>query len=155
MMPFLLNMEDYILNVSGRHSNITFMIILTEGFTGYIFSFRRKIRICTEKKRSLLLVCFYNEIDTFLGIIIEHINIYIYIYIYKGESKVLQYFSNIKHNLTVLHVTVINDSGLWDVELAWYSLSTTCWICLNGLKAGLRPTWLFRFQEPEQNSYNH
>ena len=48
-------------------------------------------------------------------------------FIYLGESKVWQYFCNMKHNLAALDafteiVKVTNHNGLWDAKLAWYSL---------------------------------
>ena len=71
--------------------------------------------------------------------------------IYKGESKVLQYFVDMRHNLAALYafnevVKVMNHTGLWDTELAWYFLSRVhvFW-----------PTWLSRFLQPEQNLLNH
>ena len=54
---------------------------------------------------------------------------------YQGESKVLQYFHKMRHNLAapnafakVLKVT--DYIGLWDVKLTWYSPNTTHQICL-------------------------
>ena len=58
--------------------------------------------------------------------------IYIYIYIYYlDESKDLQYFGNIRYNSVVLDafaevIKMINHTGLWDAELAWYPPSATC-----------------------------
>ena len=56
-----------------------------------------------------------------------------------------------RHNLATLDafariVKVMNQTGLWDVEFAWYSPSATHWICLYGMKYGpgvhtFRPTW--------------
>ena len=70
---------------------------------------------------------------------------------YKGESKVLQYFANMRHNSATIVVfaevvKVTNHTGLWDAELAWYSMSDIHWICLYGLKYnlkihGFRLTW--------------
>ena len=53
---------------------------------------------------------------------------------YLSESKVLQYFGNVRHNSAAADaftegVKVMNHNGLWDAELAWYSLSATHWIC--------------------------
>ena len=54
---------------------------------------------------------------------------------YEGESKVLQYFGNIKNNYTPKEVfayirKMTNHTGLGDAKLAWYFLSTTHLICL-------------------------
>ena len=61
------------------------------------------------------------------------------VFCYFGESEVLQNFSNMRHNLAALDtfagaVKVMNHTGLWDTNLAWYSLSTTHLICLYGLE---------------------
>ena len=55
------------------------------------------------------------------------------------ESKVLQYFGNMRQNLAASHAFVVvmkvmNHIWLWDVELAWYSLSATQRICLYSLE---------------------
>ena len=57
-----------------------------------------------------------------------------------------------RHNSTALDafvkvMKVTNYSGLWDSKLTWYFLNATHWICLYGLKQGLRihgfiPPWL-------------
>ena len=71
---------------------------------------------------------------------------------YKGESKVLQYFSNTWYNLSSLHdfaefVKVTKPTGLWDAQSTWYSLNITHWICFYRLEKGfwvhvLRPSKL-------------
>ena len=44
---------------------------------------------------------------------------------------------------------VMNDTGLWDAKLTWYSPRVTCWIFIYSLEHGFRgihgfrPTWLF------------
>ena len=73
--------------------------------------------------------------------------------IYQGESKVLQYFGNVRHNSIALDVLaegvkVTSHTGLWDAELAWYSPSATQQICLYGFEHnlgihGFRPTWTY------------
>ena len=57
-------------------------------------------------------------------------------------SNVLQYFGYLAQNSPALDVfikvvKVMNHTGLWDTELAWYSLSATRQICLYGLEQGL------------------
>ena len=47
------------------------------------------------------------------------------------------------HNLETLDILgeimkVTNHSKLWNIELTWYSLSATHWICLYGLEQGFR-----------------
>ena len=47
---------------------------------------------------------------------------------------------------------ITNPTGLWDVELAWYSPSATHWICLYSTGHGLRihdfrPTWSYLIVE--------
>ena len=59
-----------------------------------------------------------------------------------GESKVLQYSCKVRHSSAISDtfasiVGVTNDTGLWDTELAWYSLRTTHGICLSGLELAL------------------
>ena len=58
-----------------------------------------------------------------------HENFYIKIVyrniVYKNESKVLQYFSNVRYNLAALDVLVevvkvMNHIGLWDAEVKGY-----------------------------------
>ena len=56
-----------------------------------------------------------------------------------GESKVLQYFGNMWHNLALQDVftedmKMMNHTGLWDAEFVWYSLRATCQICHYGLE---------------------
>ena len=48
-----------------------------------------------------------------------------------SESKVLQYFGYVRHNLAVPAVftkvlNVTKQTGLWDAKLAWYSQRATC-----------------------------
>ena len=55
---------------------------------------------------------------------------------------------------------MMSHTGLWDVKLTWYSLSTTHWICLYGWEHGLgihafRLTWSLMFLQPEKNFLNH
>ena len=74
-----------------------------------------------------------------------------------SESKILQYFGNMKHHTATPDAfaeirIVINHAELWDAELAWYSLRATQRICLHGLEHGLgindfRPTWPFLIVE--------
>ena len=69
-----------------------------------------------------------------------------------GESKVLQYFGNMRDHVAVPdafaeYIKVTNLPKLWDTELAWYSLSAIlsfCQYCLEyGLRIlGSRPLWL-------------
>ena len=59
--------------------------------------------------------------------------------IYYGESKVLQYFGNMRHDSAILDaftkvMYVTNHSGIWHTELTWYLLSATHQICLNWLE---------------------
>ena len=71
---------------------------------------------------------------------------------YLGESKVLQYFDNVRHNSTALDafakfVKVICHTGQWDAKFAWNFPSATHLICLYAFDHGLRshdfkPTWL-------------
>ena len=56
----------------------------------------------------------------------------------------------------------MSHTGLWDAELAWYSLSITCWICLYGLEYcllihDLRPNlaWSLKILLPEQHFLNY
>ena len=49
---------------------------------------------------------------------------------YNDESKVLQYFGDVRHNLTIPDacagtVKVTNHNGQWDAKLTWYSLNAT------------------------------
>ena len=51
-----------------------------------------------------------------------HVYIYIYIYIYLDESKVWQYFVNVKYNWTASDgfadvMKMMNSTGLWDAKL--------------------------------------
>ena len=67
---------------------------------------------------------------------------------YLDESRVLQYSSNVKHNLAVQKafakvMKMRNHTGLWDAKLTWYFHQ----ICFYALEHGLRipgswPTWL-------------
>ena len=62
---------------------------------------------------------------------------------YFAESKVLQYFSNAKHNSAALDtftkiLKVINYTGLWNANFTWYSPSATHPICIYGLEQQLR-----------------
>ena len=73
------------------------------------------------------LVWFYG-ISTILGYLMSN-QFYTYkqLYILEGV-EILQYFGNIKHNLTFLGAfaeVVTNYTGIWDAKLTWYSLSTT------------------------------
>ena len=86
---------------------------------------------------------------------------------YQGVSTVLQYFVHVTHNSAASDtsaeiIKVMNHTGFWDAELAWYSPSATHWICLHGLKHGLgihvsRSTWpcLIIFLQLKQNFLNH
>ena len=52
---------------------------------------------------------------------------------YEGESKVLQYFCNMRHNSTVPNVLAevmkgTNYTGLWDAKLVWYSPKLPQWL---------------------------
>ena len=75
---------------------------------------------------------------------------------YLGESKVLLYFGSMRHNSVAPDgfakiVKVMNLTGLWDAELAWYSPSATHQIHLYGLEHNLkihsfsRPIWALSF----------
>ena len=75
---------------------------------------------------------------------------YFFCLIYLGESKVLQYFGNEKPYWTVLGafvvvMSVMNRSGVWDAEFAWYSQKVTLFYGLvHGIKIhGFRLTWLW------------
>ena len=65
------------------------------------------------------------------------------------ESKVLQYFGNMRYNLATSDAfaeVVTNHARLWDAELTWYWLSAIWQICLYGLEHclriyGFRPKW--------------
>ena len=70
-------------------------------------------------------------------------------HLYKGVSNVLKHFCNTMHNSLASDAAdevmkVTKHTGLWVTELAWYSLSVNCRICLYGLEHGFRPplTWL-------------
>ena len=59
--------------------------------------------------------------------------------IYEGETKVLQYFGNVKHNFVALErfakiMKVMNYTGLLNANLVWYYPSATCQICLCSIK---------------------
>ena len=56
----------------------------------------------------------------YLSLIDDYLSIYIYIYIYEGESKVLQYFYNMKHKLAALDAFA-EVVKIVHIELAWYS----------------------------------
>ena len=70
--------------------------------------------------------------------------------IFNSESKVLQYFNNVRHNSAApdtfaVVVKVTNHTGLWDAELVSYSPSAPSLICLYKLEHdvgihGFRPT---------------
>ena len=74
-----------------------------------------------------------------------HVCVYV---CYQVESKVLQYFCNMRHNLAAPDtfadfVKVTNHLGLGDAKLAWYSPSTTCFYNLK-FSLGIfsfRTTW--------------
>ena len=64
----------------------------------------------------------------------------------------MQYFGNVSHNSAIPDtfapkiVNVMNQTGLWDAELTWYSSNAICHICIYGLKHnlrihGCRPIW--------------
>ena len=74
------------------------------------------------------------------------------------KSKFLLLFGNMRHTSIISVafapgvVTVMNHPGLWDAELAWYSLSATLWICHNDFEYGLsiytfKLTWLCQIVE--------
>ena len=51
-----------------------------------------------------------------------------------GESKVLQYFGNMRNNLATPDdfaevIEITNHPELWDAKLTWYLLSANCRIC--------------------------
>ena len=65
---------------------------------------------------------------------------------YLGESKVLQYFSNMRHNLAAPDtfaevVKVVNHSGLWDAKFVMH------WNCFYGFEHGYR-IHVFRYTSP-------
>ena len=69
----------------------------------------------------------FKELRCFIG---WDINLFL------DESKILQYFGNVRHNSSALDafvevVVVSNNTGLQDAELAWYSLKATYWIGLD------------------------
>ena len=75
----------------------------------------------------------------------QPINVIFWDTLYKGESKALPYFDNMRHNLAVSHafveiVNVTNSTGLWDSELAWYSPRSATPISLYGLEHGVGDT---------------
>ena len=75
------------------------------------------------------------------------------LFIKNGESKVLQYFGNVGHNLAALDafsevVKLTNHIRLWDTKLIWYFPSGIHWI-YHDLKHHLR---IHSFQ---QNFVNH
>ena len=64
------------------------------------------------------------------------------------ESKVLQYFVSMSHNLAdpdafAKVMKKMNHTGQWDAEHAWYSQNVTHWICLNDLeyRIGIHSFW--------------
>ena len=67
----------------------------------------------------------------------------------KVESKVLQYFGNMRHNLVdafVKVVRIMNPNRQWDTELAWFSPSVYSLDLPHGLEHslrinGFRPAW--------------
>ena len=81
---------------------------------------------------------------------------------YLDESKVLQYFCNVRYNSVAPYafaevIKVTQNTKLWDTKLAWYSPNVTCWIWLIGLEHALGISalklldlaWLMRFLQPE------
>ena len=68
-----------------------------------------------------------------------------------GESKVLPYFGNIRHNSAALDTMPklwkrTNPTGQWETKLAWYSLGVTYLICFYALEQifrihDIRSTW--------------
>ena len=61
-------------------------------------------------------------------------------YCYNDESKVLEYFDNVRLNSPTLDiftevVKVTNYTELWDAELSWYSLTATLWIFLFNIQS--------------------
>ena len=95
------------------------------------------------------------------------------IWLYFDESKVLQYFINMRHNLATpdifaVVVKVMNNIGLWGADLTWYSSSATFRIFLvefafiawstaseSTLLDLPDPTWSSRFLPSALNSFNH
>ena len=59
-------------------------------------------------------------------------------FVIQGDSKVLWYFTNVRHNLVssdaFAKVMKITNNGLWDAELTWYSPSVIYQICPYGSK---------------------
>ena len=81
-----------------------------------------------------------------------------------GLAKSLQYFGSMRDNLAVLDafaevMKMINNTGLLDTNLAWYSLSAIYWICFYGLESMLSGlpdlAWSSRLLQPKQNFLNH
>ena len=72
-----------------------------------------------------------------------------------SESKVLQYFDNVRHNSAAsdaftIVVKIMNHIGRWDAELTWHFPNTTHWICHLGCGFELhafRFSWLCLFDE--------
>ena len=72
-----------------------------------------------------------------------------------GDSKVLQYFGNERHNLSAPFVftdivKLTNQLGQWDAELAWHSEFAS--LALESKVFGLHDlVWSSRFLQPEQD----
>ena len=65
-----------------------------------------------------------------------------YLFTYLGESKVLQYFGNVRQNLAVLDYSSEIVKMANHTEFVWYSPCSSCWICLYGFEIhSYRPTW--------------
>ena len=89
--------------------------------------------------------------------------------LYEDESKVLQYFGNMRRNLAALDaftevMTVTKHTVLWNFKLLWYPQSATNQICVYSLDHSFSESivlgllnlgWSLRFLQPKQNFLNH
>ena len=83
---------------------------------------------------------------------------------YKVASKVLQYFSKVRHNSIASDtftevIKATNNTKSLNAELTWHSLSATHRICFYGLSSMILDlrvfAWSSRFMESERHFLKH